>query len=141
MLALLVTGILAAIAYPAYSRQLQRSRRADALVALTVVMQAQERHRSQSSQYATTLTELPQVRIADLTPHYRVTLTGLGPESSFITGYQATATPLPGGPQASDSTCKRLSVTVEGAMTRYAATGDPGQRGSDTDTTALCWPR
>lgn len=139
MVTVLIVGILAAIAYPAYISQMQRSRRADAVQALTTVMQSQERFRSNQSAYASTLAQLNlSSGIAD---HYTVTLAGVGATPSFQTGYVATATPISGGRQAGDVTCKSFVLTLVGATPRYTATGDPSRSGVDRDTTAECWPK
>jgi len=140
MVALAVAGILAAIAYPAYTSHMQRGRRADAISALTAVMQAQERFRSNSATYASTVSALG-LNIAQITPLYNVDLTGVGPSAAFDVGYTATATPIAGSKQALDVTCKTLTVTLVGATPQYSATGDPSNSGSDRDTTAECWPR
>lgn len=141
MVALAIAGILAAIAYPAYTGQLQRGRRADAVAALTAVMQAQERYRSNVSNYASSLADLG-LDISKITPHYQVTLSGVGSTPSFDIGYVATATPVTGGKQANDTTCKSFVVTLKGATPDYSATGDPGNGGGGNQTTTnLCWPR
>ena len=140
MVALAVAGILAAIAYPAYTSHMQRGRRADAISALTAVMQAQERFRSNSATYASTVAALG-LNIAQITPLYTVDLTGVGPAATFDVGYIATATPIAGSKQALDVTCKTLTVTLVGATPQYSPTGDPSNSGSDRDTTTECWPR
>jgi len=140
MVALAVAGILAAIAYPAYTSHIQRGRRADAISALTAVMQAQERFRSNSATYASSLGAL-NLNIANITPLYTITLAGVGPSAAFDVGYSATATPVAGGKQALDITCKSLTVTLVGATPQYSATGDPSNSGSDRDTSTECWPR
>ncbi|RZI74316.1 MAG: prepilin-type N-terminal cleavage/methylation domain-containing protein [Rubrivivax sp.] len=140
MVALAIAGILAAIAYPAYTSHMQRGRRADGIAALTAVMQAQERYRGNRAKYASTLSELGLV-IAKITPLYDVTLAGLGASNSFDIGYIATATPITGKKQALDVTCKTLVVKLEGATPEYSATGDPTNSGTNRDTSAECWPR
>lgn len=139
MVALAIAGILAAIAYPAFTAQMQRSRRADAVAAVTAIMQAQERYRSNSSTYASTLAALG-VTITQITPHYNATLSGVG-ANGFETGYVATITPVVGGKQAADITCKSMVMTLTGSIPSYAATGDPNNSGTDRDTTSLCWPK
>jgi len=141
MVVLVIAGILAAIAYPAYTQHMARSRRADAMAALTVVMQAQERYRSNVSAYASTLADLSLQDITRVAPDYQVTLDGVGTTPTFTSGYKVTATALSSGKQAGDKVCKTLSVTMTGAMPTYTATGDPNSTGSDTDTSSLCWPR
>ena len=140
MVALVVAGILAAVAYPAFTAHMQRGRRAGAIAALTAVMQAQERFRSNSANYASTVGALG-LNIAQITPLYDVTLAGVGAGATFNIGYVATATPVVGGKQALDVTCKTLVVTLTGATPVYSATGDPTNSGTDSDTSAQCWPR
>lgn len=140
MVALVIAGIIAAIAYPAYTGSVQRSRRSDALAALTAVMQAQERYRGNSSTYAATLTELG-LDISKITPHYQVSLSGVGSPPGFNIGYSAVATPTLAGKQNSDVACKTLTVTMRGATPEYAATGDPSGSGTDQDTRSICWPQ
>lgn len=141
MVALVVAGILAAVAYPAFTSHMQRARRADAIAALTAVMQAQERFRSNNATYASTVGALG-LDISKITPLYRVTLGGVGAGgAAYDIGYVATATPIAGGKQALDVTCKTLVVKLLGATPEYSATGDPTNSGTDSDTTAQCWPR
>lgn len=140
MVAVVIAGILAAVAYPAYTTQMQRARRADAVAALTTVMQAQERHRSNVSDYASSLSAL-NIDISRITPHYEVSLSGVDDPPTFAIGYVATATPVAGGKQARDSTCKTFTVTLKGATPQYGATGDPENSGADRDTKSLCWPK
>lgn len=140
MIVVVIAGILAAIAYPAYTSHLQRSRRADAVAALTAVMQAQERFRGNSTAYASTMVALGFT--SPLTPHYEITLAPLvvGSVSSYNGGYVATATPTSeasGGKQSNDTKCRTLTVTLSGAMPQYTATGDP----NGADTTSTCWPK
>lgn len=143
MVALAIAGILAAIAYPAYTKQMQKGRRADALAALTSIMQAQERYRANVSSYAANLADLgiTTASLAKLAPHYQFTLSGVGPTSGYTTGFAVTASVVSGSPQASDTTCKSLTVTLEGANPTYTASGDPNNTGSDVDTSTQCWPR
>lgn len=143
MVVLVIAGIIAAIAYPAYTSQLQRGRRADAVAALTAVMQAQERYRGNVTTYADDLSKL-KLDISAITPHYEVTLAGVTPAGgagpSFEVGYAATAKQVSaaeGGKQSGDATCRTFTVTLTGAIPKYTATGDP----NNTDTTAACWPK
>lgn len=140
MVALVIAGILAAIAYPAYTQHLQRSRRADAIAALTLIMQAQERYRSNVSTYASSTTALG-VDVSRVSPDYQISFAGVGTTPGYATGYKLTATALSTGKQAGDKTCKTLSITMTGAMPQYTSSGDPSGSGTDTDTSSLCWPR
>ncbi|MCF8206037.1 MAG: prepilin-type N-terminal cleavage/methylation domain-containing protein [Methylotenera sp.] len=141
MVVLVIAGIVAALAYPAYTQHLSRSRRSDAMAALTVVMQAQERYRSNVSAYASTLADLSLQDLTRVAPDYQISLDGVGATPSFASGYKVTATARSSGKQANDKICKSLSVTMTGAMPTYTATGDPNNTGTDGDTSSLCWPR
>lgn len=140
MVVMVIAGILAAIAYPAYTGHMHRSRRSDAVAALTAVMQAQERFRGNSSAFATSLVDL-QVDVSKVASHYQIALTGAGNPASFTSGYVVTLTPLPTSPQVSDVTCKSMVMKMEGATPTYSATGDPSSSGTDVDTTSQCWPK
>ncbi len=139
MVVLVIAGILAAIAYPAYTSHLLRGRRADAISALTVIMQAQERYRGNRSSYASSATTLVP-EIAKVAPLYDIKISA-GSNGDFDIGYVVTATPVAGSKQAADVTCKSLVVELKGATPFYSATGDPTNSGTDSETTAQCWPR
>lgn len=58
MIVVAVIGIIAAIAYPAYQGQVQKTRRTDGKAKLMEIMQAQERNYTVSLTYVTDLTLL-----------------------------------------------------------------------------------
>lgn len=134
MVGVVIIGILAAIAYPAYTSFVQRSRRADAVAALTAIVQAQERYRSNRSTYASSLDELlDPTRIA---PNYSFELVGVGDPASFVSGYEAKASVKTDGPQAKDSDCVTLSMRFKDATLDYLASDKTGK-----DTRSVCWSR
>lgn len=141
MVALVITGILAAIAYPAYTSHLQRSRRADAVAGLGIIMQTQERYRSNNSTYASSLSQLQISNLTAVTQHYDLSFAPVGTPAGYEIGYAVTATPLATGKQVSDITCKSLKVELKGALATYSAMGDPSNSGTDRDTSAECWPK
>lgn len=131
MIAVVIVGILAAVAYPSMTLFIQRGRRADAVAVLTAIVQAQERYRSNRAAYASTLEEL---KISDSTKYYGFTLDAVG-EPAFTGGYQVTAKPKSDSAQAGDAkNCATLSVKLDGGKFEYLAT-DASQR----DTSATCW--
>lgn len=140
MVAVAIVGILAAVAYPMYTSFVQRSRRADAIAALTAIVQAQERYRSNRSAYASSFDELnrdvKEVDPAKIAPYYSFTLVGVGEPASFVSGYEAQASAKSDGPQAKDSDCATLSMHFETATLSYLATDKTG-----ADSKRLCWPR
>jgi len=134
MIAVVVVGILASIAYPAYTSTIQRSRRADAIAALTALMQAQERYRSNHATYADSLETL-NVSVEKVYKYYDVTFAGIG-DSGFKSGYVVTATPKRDGSQASDSDCATLSIRLDGSIFRYEAENSAG-----VSSARQCWGR
>ena len=131
LIALAVIGILAAIALPSYNNQIRKSRRADAVTALSVFQQAQERWRANNATYAA---------LADLTAATTATPPGFGLSATSSKGYYsitittptdssytATATAVNGTTQAADVGCTILTVTV--------------QNGSGTNGPANCWSK
>lgn len=58
LIVIVIVGILAAIAVPAYTNYMVRARRADAKVALEQLRAAQEMRRAERGEYSTDITEL-----------------------------------------------------------------------------------
>lgn len=142
MIAVVIAGILAAVAYPSFTSFLQRSRRSDAMAALTTIVQAQERYRSNHSTYAGDPATLgiTDAQLAQLTKYYSVGFTDLGDTPSFSTGYVITASALSSGPQIKDAYCAKLSIKLQGALFSYlSAKADNTDTSSDAN--ARCWMR
>jgi type IV pilus assembly protein PilE len=138
MVAVVIAGILAAVAYPSFLAFLQRGRRADAIAALSLVVQAQERWRSNSNTYAASLGAdglgLGD-SLASTSRYYDFTLASIG-EPAYAAGYQVKATPKTSGAQAGDAKdCAALIVKLDGSILKHLATGS-----GDRDTSDLCWP-
>lgn len=135
MITVAIIGILAAIAYPSYLKQVQKSNRSDAKVALSDVAQRMQRCFTANSTYDTaagvcsvvdelqggtgvlSTEQLYQVKIAadaDLT----------------ATTYLLTATPVAGGRQATDDDCDRFTLSQSGVRAAYDGS---------TDNTDICW--
>lgn len=74
--AIAIAGILVAMAWPAFSDQLRKGRRVDAVTALYKVQLDQERYRAGSHRYAGTLSELGWGADESDSPegYYRITL-------------------------------------------------------------------
>lgn len=126
MITMLIIGILAAIAVPAYNDSVRKSRRSDAMTALAAVQQAQERWRGNNASYSTSFSDLG---VSGTSPgaYYTLSLSGLGAGGDELgNGYVVTATAVDGTTQASDSTCATMSVRMQGGNLGYAggASGD-----------------
>jgi len=117
-----LVGVLACVAWPSLHEQLARSRRADAVVALTRVQLAQEAFMAHHGLYAGELAHLNSAS-APSSPdgRYRIALRGTGP-----TGYEAEA--RADGAAAGDPACAVLRLRVEDGI-------------ADFGPSARCWNR
>ena len=118
-----VAAVLAAVALPSYRSQQLRAGRVDAVAALTRLQAAQEQHRGLHGLYASQLRSLRGVAATSPQGRYGVALVSVSAE-----GYRATATALPGGPQADDRDCVELTLEVERGFAR-------------SGPSARCWQR
>ena len=134
LIAAVIVAILAIVALPAFQSLLAKSRRADAITALSAVLQAQERVRSNNRSYALTLADLQLSNT--ITQHYNLSLLGLGDPVSFIAGFEVQARPLSAGLQRHDLPCQVMSIRVESGNVRYLASNNTG-----ADSSAQCWPQ
>lgn len=121
MVTLAIVAILAAVAYPSYMNSVRKGRRSDAADAATLVLQAQERRRSNNPAYTATLGDLP-APTTSAGGYYTLALS-----AATATGYTLTMTAVGGKSQASDTGCTSLVVAVAG--------------GNPTYTPATCWSR
>lgn len=127
MIAVVIIAILAAVAYPSYTRWVVESRRSDAHVALSHLANELQKFYSECGIYTDDITSARSCDPAALgsdanSPggHYQLSVT------LTATGYTLTATPL--GAQADqDKDCTTLTLTH---------TGVTGATGADT---SRCW--
>lgn len=108
MIAVAVVGILAAIAYPAYTGALVKNRRAAAQAYLSDAAQRQQQFLMDNRAYASSIAALNTPMPSDVSTYYTVTFTVSG---SAPPAFTATATPIAGKSQASDG---ELSITHAG---------------------------
>lgn len=116
MIVLAIIGILAAIAYPAYTEQLRSARRADAQGALMSAANAMERHFTVHGTYigAASGTTFPaQAPVDDTMKYYNLSL-----PVQTATTYTIQAEPI--GAQNGDR-CGNMTVTHTGAHTAAEA--------------------
>ena len=128
MVVVAVMAVVAAIAYPLYTTQTQKSRRADAKVALETVAMAQERYYTINGRYAATLSSLQvSADIASGTSNEGYYAIGAPTLAGAGQNFTVTATPASGGAQASDAgNC--ASFTIDHLGTKTA-----------TGTASNCW--
>jgi len=140
LIAIVVMGLLAAVAYPSFMDSIRKSRRSEAFTALGAVQHAQERWRSSHASFATVLgagsDEDPGLKLPDQTPggYYTVSI-----DSADATGYVLVANGNSGTTQADDSQCRKLAVRLLEGNLQYAGCGSCGSF-SFTPTHA-CWAR
>lgn len=137
LIVLVIVGILAGVAWPSFREAVHKSRRADAMSALTEIMQAQERWRANNPAYQATLASsaLPGARAVSQAGHYDLAIAA---NSATATAYTATATVKSGSPQASDTNCQVMRVVISGGNIAY------NSGASSSATNALpdpCWVR
>lgn len=112
MLTVVIVGILAAIAYPAFTDHLYKSRRSDGQAALMNLATYMEHYYTENNNYTgATLTVggtagTLGVNNTSIDGYYTLTISSLTP-----TSYTLTATPVSPGPQAGDTTCTTLTLT------------------------------
>ena len=137
LLELLIVGVIVAVitavALPAYQSSVRKSRRADALAAVSAIQQSQERWRSNHTTYSTSLTEL---RVSEPTL-YGLTITAPPTPATLSTGYVVEADGR--GSQTSDSQCGRMSVRLVDGNLSYAGCGSCTTH--TYATTNSCWNR
>lgn len=113
-----IIAILAAIAYPSFMESIRKSRRSDAIAALTRVQQAQERHRANFGSYASTFdataaaetTTTLKLPATSQDGHYTLALSGATGQA-----YTATATASSSSPQIADLHCRELRIVLQGS--------------------------
>ena len=137
LIVLVIVGILAGVAWPSFREAVHKSRRADAMSALTEIMQAQERWRANNPAYKATLTSpvLPGTRILSQAGHYDL---AIAEGSATATAYTATATVKSSSPQASDTSCQVMRVVISGGNITYNSGVSSEATNSQPDP---CWVR
>ena len=134
LIVLVIAAILASIAWPAYQSQVFRGRRSDAMSALATVSQAQERWRSDNPVYQSVMADLPGGRSVSDGLHYDVTMVE-GTVTAYA--YSARATVKSTSPQANDSTCQTMQMTLAAGRITYTSSNSGGANGVPDP----CWVR
>ena len=102
MIVVAVIGILAAIAYPAYTSQVMKTQRSDAKAALMTAAQSLERCFTEFNAYDNAA--CPALAATSSEGYYSIVATTLA-----ATSYKLTATPI-GGAVASDTECATFTL-------------------------------
>ncbi len=106
MITVAIIAVIAAVALPAYNGSVRKSRRADAVSALTALQQSQERWRANNAAYTATMTSLnaPSVSPGGL---YGVSI-----DAADASGYLITAQAVSGSSQAADTPCATMRLQL-----------------------------
>jgi len=129
LIAMVIAGVLAAIAYPSFRGVVDRSRRADAIGALLLAQLAQERWRANQLAYGN-LGDIG-VPATSSAGHYALEATAL-----TASGYELRATAV--GVQQRDAECRHLRLAMAGAQVAYAS-GPDATVANPTDLNRRCW--
>lgn len=113
MVVVAVMAIIASVAYPLYTAQVQKSRRADAKVALQEIALAQERFYTINGAYTAGLATL-QLGTTSEQGYYNLSITLAGADNEQFT---ATANAVSTGPQGGDTDCAQFTLNHQGTKT------------------------
>jgi type IV pilus assembly protein PilE len=128
MIAVLIVGILAAIAVPSYSAYVKRANRTDATRSLSLIAQALERCYSQNFTYNAATCPANVAVVNSSQGYYQITLTvtvAAGPPPSET--YSLTAVPVL-APQTADAKCTSFTLDSTGL-----------QSAAPVGNTQTCW--
>ena len=136
LIVLAIAAILAALAWPAFTTAINKSRRADAMSALAQISQSQERWRANNTSYQSTLANLVGAS-ASVSPgnHYDLSMVA---SSVSGTGYKANATVKSSSAQIADTNCQVLQVEMSGGNIIYRSGPDASVANGTPDP---CWVR
>ena len=111
MLVVVIIGILAAVAYPAYTGYGEKARRSDAKHALLDMQLEQEKWRANNIRYTSTLSDLNWTTTS-IDEHYDLAITSIATNA-----YTLTATVDSAGLQANDADCSTMTLNQNNEKT------------------------
>ena len=121
MITVAIIAILAAVAYPSYTKHLARAKRAAAQAVLQTAASKQEQHVLNARSFATDLVTLKVAVPADVESNYTITVSA--DNAGTPPTYYVEAAPKP--PQSvNDSRCGTLRLTNTGVKTATGGAAD-----------------
>lgn len=126
VIVIVIVGILASIALPAYQDSLRKGRRADAKSGLMDAANRQERFMLDRGTYTDDMTQLGFGADPFITEetYYSVDLEAPDPNCPIGTCYTLKATPVVGGIQTEDAHCTSFTLKSTGAKTATGTQAD-----------------
>jgi len=115
LVAVVIVGVLAAVALPSFVDSIRKSRRADAFTAIAAIQQAQERWRGNNAAYTSSLTAL-NTSSQSASAYYTLAVS-----DASASNYVVTANAVAEKSQAQDGSCKVLAVQVLGGNLKYGS--------------------
>ncbi len=120
LVVVVILGIITAMAYPSYQKQIRKSRRAEAKQALSDVAARQEQYYISNKRYTTTATQLGLTASpTSINGRYNITFGGstVVPTGDTTTSYVIIATPVTGNDQNNDTGCTDMRWSSNGTKT------------------------
>jgi type IV pilus assembly protein PilE len=110
LIAVVIVSILATIALPSYLESVRTSRRADAKLLLSDTAQRFERCYAECNSYTASscAAPCPTLPVTSTAGYYQITSANA---TIAANTFSLTATPVAGGPQASDAKCTSFTLT------------------------------
>ncbi len=136
MIGLVLLAILAALALPSYQQHLRRLRRSEALTAVALIQQAQERRRAEQPTYADSLGSSSGLAMASTSPGGLYALATASTTGSEASSYSVSATAQ--GTQVADLPCTHLRVDVSAGTITYSS-GGSSLLDNDAAVNRRCW--
>jgi type IV pilus assembly protein PilE len=136
MIAVVVLGILSALAYPSFMDAIYKGRRSEAFAALTSVQLAQERYRANSASYATSLAVLYAAlqTTAPGSSNYNLSIPAADANSYTLRA-------VANGAQHGDSRCRTMDIQVTGGTVNYGSACATCTMASPLTDPNRCWSR
>ncbi|GAA4357989.1 type IV pilin protein [Variovorax defluvii] len=123
MITVAVVAILAAVAYPSYTRYIVRSNRSAAQGAMLELSNLQQRHLLDARSYAANLAALNWTVPSTVQSNY--TITTAPKTGAALPGFTVTATPI-GSQLAGDTACGTLAIDEAGVKSASGTSGVAG---------------
>lgn len=127
LVAIAIVGIIAAIALPSYQESIKKTRRSDALAALTRGAMLQERFYTNNNAYSNLMANLGGTTSDE--GYYTIAVSTAACTSSC---FSLSATPVAGGGQASDNDCWTITLIHTGLKSSAKKDGTANSSGT-------CW--